>query len=81
VLILDELGPVELRGGGHMPAVRRALRRRGLAAVLATVRPALIPSLLSQLAVPSVVIVDVERADHPVSAVLDALRPVLPPAD
>jgi len=80
VLILDELGPVELRGGGHMPAVRRALARPGLAAVVATVRPALIPSFLSHLAVPSAVIVDVEGAADPVKALLGGLAPVLPPA-
>jgi nucleoside-triphosphatase THEP1/energy-coupling factor transporter transmembrane protein EcfT len=81
VLILDELGPVELRGDGHMPSVRRALRRSGLVAVVATVRPALIPSLLSQLTIPSAVILDVEGVARPVSALLDALRPVLPLTD
>jgi nucleoside-triphosphatase THEP1/energy-coupling factor transporter transmembrane protein EcfT len=81
VLVLDELGPIELRGGGHMPAVRRALRRPGLAAVLATVRPALIPSFLSQLAAPSAVILDVEGVANPVSALLDVLRPALRPTE
>jgi nucleoside-triphosphatase THEP1/energy-coupling factor transporter transmembrane protein EcfT len=81
VLILDELGPVELRGDGHMPAVRRALARPGLAAVVATVRPALIPSFLSQLAIPSAAIVDVGVLAEPVAALLDTLEPVLPPAD
>ena len=80
VLILDELGPVELRGGGHMPAVRHALARPGLAAVVATVRPALIPSFLSQLAVPSAVIIDVEGLAEPVAVLLAALAPVLPAA-
>jgi len=81
VLILDELGPVELRGGGHMPAVRRALARPGLAAVVATVRPALIPSFLSQLAIPSAAIVDVGELAEPVAALLDRLGPALSPAD
>lgn len=81
VLILDELGPVELRGGGHMPAVRRALARPGLAAVVATVRPALIPSFLSQLAIPSAVIVNVGGVAEPVAALLDTLGPVLPTGD
>jgi nucleoside-triphosphatase THEP1 len=81
VLILDELGPVELRGGGHMPAVRRALARPGLAAVVATVRPALIPSFLSQLTIPSAVIVDIGALAEPVAALLDRLGPALPPAD
>jgi nucleoside-triphosphatase THEP1/energy-coupling factor transporter transmembrane protein EcfT len=80
VLVLDELGPVELRGGGHMPGVRRALARPGLAAVLVTVRPALIPSFLAQLAVPSAVIVNVEAVADPVQTVLTALAPLLPRA-
>jgi nucleoside-triphosphatase THEP1 len=80
VLVLDELGPVELRGGGHMPAVRRALAQPGIAAVLATVRPALIPAFLAQLAAPSAVIVNVEGAPDPPAALLEALAPALPPA-
>jgi nucleoside-triphosphatase THEP1/energy-coupling factor transporter transmembrane protein EcfT len=78
VLVLDELGPVELRGAGHMPGVRRALASPGLAAVLVTVRPALIPSFLAQLTVPSAVIVNVEAVAEPVQTVLTALAPVLP---
>lgn len=81
VLILDELGPVELRGGGHMPAVRRALARPGLAAVVATVRPALIPSFLSQLSIPSAAIVDLGGLAEPVGALLDRLSPAMPLAD
>jgi nucleoside-triphosphatase THEP1/energy-coupling factor transporter transmembrane protein EcfT len=77
VLVLDELGPVELRGGGHMPAVRRALARPGIAAALATVRPALIPTFLAQLAAPSAVIVNVEEAPDPKAALLTALAPAI----
>jgi nucleoside-triphosphatase THEP1/energy-coupling factor transporter transmembrane protein EcfT len=80
VLVLDELGPVELRGGGHMPGVRRALAKPGLAAVLVTVRPALIPSFLAQLAFPSAVIIDVEAVAEPVQNLLAALVPVVPAA-
>jgi nucleoside-triphosphatase THEP1 len=80
VLVVDELGPVELRGGGHMPAVRSALAREGIAAALVTVRPALIPSLLAEFAVPSAVIVNVEEERDPVAALLAALAPVLPPS-
>jgi nucleoside-triphosphatase THEP1 len=77
VLVLDELGPVELRGGGHMPAVRRALARPGIAAALATVRPALIPTFLAQLAAPSAMVVNVEEVSDPKAALLAALAPAL----
>ncbi|MFI5166044.1 MAG: nucleoside-triphosphatase [Thermoanaerobaculales bacterium] len=77
VLVLDELGPVELRGGGHMPAVRRALAQPGLAAALVTVRPVLIPVFLAQLAMSAVVIVEVASVADPVAALLAALRPAL----
>lgn len=80
ILVIDELGPVELRGGGHMPAVRRALERPAVAGVLVTVRPALIPAFLAQLAVPSAVIVNVEGLADPTAALLDALAPALPAA-
>jgi nucleoside-triphosphatase THEP1/energy-coupling factor transporter transmembrane protein EcfT len=79
VVVLDELGPVELRGGGHMPAVRRALARPGIAAVLVTVRPALIPSFLALLTAPSATIVNVETEIDPHTALLAALAPALPP--
>ena len=78
VLVLDELGPVELRGGGHMPAVRRALAREGIAAALVTVRPALIPSLLAEFAIPAATVVNVEGNRDPVPSLLAALAPVLP---
>jgi len=80
VLVLDELGPVELRGGGHMPAVRSALAREGVAAALVTVRPSLIPSLLAEFAIPSVTVVNVEGNRDPIPSLLAALAPVLPPS-
>jgi hypothetical protein len=49
--------------------------------VVATVRPALIPSFLSQLAIPSAVIVNVGGLAEPVAALLDTLGPVLPTGD
>jgi hypothetical protein len=45
------------------------------------VRPALIPSFLSQLSIPSAVIVDVGGLAEPVAALLERLGPALPPAD
>ncbi len=49
VLVADELGPVELRGGGHMPALREALARPGLRGAVFSVRRHLVPALLAAL--------------------------------
>ena len=73
VLVIDEVGPVELRGAGHMSALRRAIRRKRPVACLLAVRRALIPALLARLAAPSVTIVDVETVDDPVLAVAAAV--------
>ncbi len=62
VLVVDELGPIELRGDGHMPALRRALAAPGLDAVVLVVRRQLVPSLLAALVTTDVTIVDVEEA-------------------
>lgn len=60
VLVVDEVGPVELRGDGHMPALRRALATPGLRAVVLVVRRHLVPSLLATLSRDQADIVDVE---------------------
>jgi len=73
VIVVDELGPVELRGGGHMPALLRVIRRRRPAACLLVVRRTLIPTLLGRLAASSVVVVDVETATDPAGAVAAAV--------
>ncbi len=62
VLIVDELGPVELRGGGHLPAVRGALRRARPRAFVVVVRRALVPSLLAALGATDATVVDVEAS-------------------
>ncbi len=72
VVIVDELGPVELRGGGHMPALRRALSKSP-AAVVVTVRRHLIPVLLAQLTTTTATIIDLEGSEDPVTAVLGAI--------
>ena len=59
VLIIDELGPVELRGAGHMPAVRQALATRDLAGLVVVVRRSLVPSLIAALDAEDAVVVDV----------------------
>jgi nucleoside-triphosphatase THEP1 len=66
VLVVDEVGPIELRGGGHLPALRKALAAPGLAAVVLVVRRQLVPSLLAALVTTDVTIVDVE--DEPATA-------------
>lgn len=79
ILVADELGPVELRGGGHMPALRRALRRAPGAVLLCTVRRHLLPSLLAELLAGNVVIVDVGEHKDPAAAVATAVTAVLRP--
>jgi nucleoside-triphosphatase THEP1/energy-coupling factor transporter transmembrane protein EcfT len=49
LLVIDELGPMELRGIGHMPAVRAAMSTPGLRATVIVVRTHLVPSLLAAL--------------------------------
>ncbi|MEJ2580880.1 MAG: nucleoside-triphosphatase [Acidobacteriota bacterium] len=60
VVIIDELGPVELRGQGHMPAVRRALASPDLRGAIIVVRRTLVPSLLEELDASDAVVIDVE---------------------
>jgi nucleoside-triphosphatase THEP1 len=74
VLVVDELGPVELRGGGHLPAVKEALRRPDLGGFVVVVRRSLVPSLLAALEATDATIVDVEHhGARSAAAILDAL--------
>jgi len=74
VLVIDELGPVELRGGGHWPAVARALRAAEIAGMVVVVRRTLVPALVEALDAADVVVVDMEgTASDPVTTVIDAL--------
>jgi nucleoside-triphosphatase THEP1 len=63
VLIVDELGPLELRGRGHMPAVRRAIGDGSLRAVMLVVRRHLVPSLLLSLEAEDATVVDVTGSE------------------
>lgn len=73
-VVIDELGPVELRGEGHMPAVRRALAVAGLAGAVLVVRRSLVPSLLATLAATDAVVVDVEEhGAHAAETTFEAL--------
>jgi nucleoside-triphosphatase THEP1 len=70
ILIVDELGPVELRGDGHMPAVRRAVSQAGLAGAVIVVRRTLVPALLAALDATDAVVVDVEEYGDAAPAVI-----------
>jgi len=63
VLVIDELGPVELRGGGHWPAVERALQNSDPAGLVVVVRRSLVPALVEALDAGDVVVVDLEEAE------------------
>jgi len=75
VLVIDELGPVELRGGGHWPAVERALNNTDLAGLVVVVRRPLVPALVEALDAADVVIVDLEEVDdEAIATVMGALE-------
>ncbi len=75
VVIVDEIGPVELRGAGHMPAVQRAVKAPGIAGAVVVVRRPLVPALLAALEASDAVVVDVEHGgDHSVESIIDALN-------
>lgn len=74
VLVVDELGPLELRGQGHMPAVERALAVPGLAGVVIVVRSQLVPALLAALEVDDALVVDVTTTDG-TARLLRGIRP------
>jgi nucleoside-triphosphatase THEP1 len=81
VVIIDELGPVELRGQGHMPAVRRALTVPDLLGAVIVVRRTLVPSLLGELDASDAIIIDVEdRGERSVDAIVHALGVLAPVA-
>lgn len=74
VVVVDELGPVELRGDGHMPAVMKAMQVPDLAAAVVVVRRSLVPSLLAVLEATDAVVVDVEdRGESAAEEILAAL--------
>lgn len=74
VLVIDELGPVELRGGGHWRAVERALRFSEIGGLAVVVRRTLVPALIEALDATDVVVVDLEEDDvDQLAVVIDAL--------
>ncbi len=60
ILVVDELGPVELRGQGHMPALRRTLASRPPRLLILVVRRHLVPALLAALEAVDARIIDIE---------------------
>ena len=62
LLLVDELGPLELRGQGHMRAVQRALSVPELRGVVLVVRTQLVPALLAAFRVDDAVVVEVTAA-------------------
>jgi nucleoside-triphosphatase THEP1 len=76
VIVADEIGPVELRGGGHLPALRRVMARARPVAVLLGVRPQLVPAFLARLAPATALVVDVDETANAPAAVLAAVAPL-----
>ena len=79
VVVADEIGPVELRGGGHLPALQRAMARARPVAVLLGVRRQLVPAFLARLAPATAVVVDVDETADAAAAVLAAVAPLHEP--
>jgi len=75
VVIVDELGPVELRGAGHMPAVQRAVKAPGIGGAVVVVRRPLVPALLAALEASDAVVIDVEsEGEEAVQSIEAALQ-------
>ncbi len=78
VLVVDELGPVELRGKGHMPALRQALASRPPKVLILVVRRHLVPALLAALSATDAHVVDVEsEGDEAVARVVGLVGEVV----
>ena len=73
VVVVDELGPVELRGEGHMPGVRDALATPALRGAVIVVRRTLVPTLLDTLDLTDAVIVDVAEDGAATDRIVNAL--------
>ncbi len=74
VLLVDEVGPLELRGRGHMPVLARVLASGRPAAAVLSVRRLLVPSALAAFRGTAAVIVDAGSAPDPAGAVIEALE-------
>ncbi len=75
IVVVDELGPLELRGKGHMVALQKAIAKRPPRLLLLVVRRHLIPTFLSALSATDATIIDVETAGSDVDRqVLELVR-------
>jgi len=75
VLVVDEMGPLELRGKGHMGALQKAIAERPPILLLLVVRRHLIPAFLSALSATDATVIDVETASADVEhRILQLLR-------
>jgi nucleoside-triphosphatase THEP1 len=78
ILVVDELGPVELRGRGHMPALRRTLASRPPRLLILVVRRHLVPALLGALDAIDARIVDIEvEKDRTLDGFFDPVEDLL----
>ncbi len=77
VLVVDELGPLELRGDGHMPALRSALPRLGAGVLLCSVRRHLLAAAVEAVPAASVVVVDLSQTRDGVAVVTAAVAAAL----
>lgn len=73
VVVVDELGPLELRGAGHLPALRRLLRRTAPTVLVCGVRRNLVPAFLDLLRPAGADVIDVELTVDPVTAIAAAV--------
>jgi len=62
ILVVDELGPVELRGGGHLRWVQLCLSEPKLKCAVIVVRRHLVPALLETLSARDATIYDIESS-------------------
>lgn len=61
LLVVDELGPVELRGGGHFPALQARLRRIRPTAMVLVLRRHLVPAFIARLDAVDVRLIDLSQ--------------------
>lgn len=79
VLVVDELGPVELRGEGHMPMLSKTLTSKHPEVLVLVVRRHLVPALLASLSATDAHVVDIEREGPDTDRrVVDLVKEIVP---
>jgi len=74
ILIVDELGPVELRGGGHLSWVLGCLVEPKLKCAVLVVRRHLVPALLDTLSAREATIYDIESSPEKMGELSTVIR-------